>query len=213
MCVHKEMIASCTVWCHGPMYLFLLNLCPYNLAVFSISGYSLLPWVSCLALVPSKSNTPLTDNLYNLLGYGSLKNVFKSLVTWYKLDGDGPENYSSRAAEMTVRISPGWTQRRLKCRDWLATQFAVNPLWNNYNSLKIVCVLCSVGGGFVSQCISAWGRFLAGLHLLTVLHSKCHLLILHMHANNRRCVCLRTHAYEKEHIYFRFWCLIWNSNI
>jgi hypothetical protein len=49
---------------------------------------------------------PLTDNLYNLLGYGSLKSVFKSLVTWYKLDGDGPENYSSRAAEMIVYISP-----------------------------------------------------------------------------------------------------------
>lgn len=56
--------------------------------------------------MPTKSNLPLTDNLDNLLGYGHLKTVFISLVAWSKLDGDGPENYSSGAAEVTVCVSP-----------------------------------------------------------------------------------------------------------
>lgn len=103
MCVHKQTTATCTVWCRRALVSFPIEFAPYSL---SISGFRLLPWVVCLALVPTKSNLPLTDNLYNLLGYRSLKNIFISLVAWYKLDGDGPENYSSRAAEITVYISP-----------------------------------------------------------------------------------------------------------
>jgi hypothetical protein len=102
MCVHKEMIATCAAWCHMPLVSFPIEFVPSGLSAFSISGFGLFPWVPCLTLVPTKSNLPLTDNLYNLLRCRSLKNVFVSLVTWHKLDVDGPENYSSSPAEMTV---------------------------------------------------------------------------------------------------------------
>lgn len=96
------MTVTSTAWGHMALVSFPTEFVPSSLSVFSISGLGLLPWVSCLALVLAKSNLPLTDNLYNLLGCRSLKNVFISPVTWYKLDGDGPENYSPSPAEMIV---------------------------------------------------------------------------------------------------------------
>lgn len=76
MCVYKEMTATCTVWCHRALVSFPIESVPESLSVFSISGFSLFPWVSCLALMPTKSNLPLTDNLDNLLGYRPFKTVF-----------------------------------------------------------------------------------------------------------------------------------------
>lgn len=76
MCVYKEVTATGTVWCRRALVSFPIEFVPYGLSVFSISGFNLFPRVSCLALMPTKSNSPLTDNLDNLLGYRRLKTVF-----------------------------------------------------------------------------------------------------------------------------------------
>lgn len=94
-CAHKwpQRNGSC-VGSKGPCspVSFPVKFVPSSRSVFSISGFGLLPWGSCLDLLPTKSNLLLTDNLCNVLGCRNLKNVLVSPVTWRQLDRDGPES-------------------------------------------------------------------------------------------------------------------------
>ena len=89
-----------------PLCLFLLHFCPPVFLYFLSVALGWLPWVSWPALVPNTPNLLLTDHLYSLLGYRSFKNALVSPVTWYKLDGDGPENDSPSPTEITKKLTP-----------------------------------------------------------------------------------------------------------
>lgn len=155
-------------WLHGSigsLCLFLLNLCPPVILYFLSVVFS-SPWVSCVALLPIKSNLLLTDNLYNLLGCRSLKNVSASPVTWCKLAGEGPENYFPSFTAIIVQLTPWFKLEAAWMLCLTLTQIAVNPFWNNYHNLQISSALCSVGGRSVSKHISSSSRFLAGFIFL-----------------------------------------------
>lgn len=102
-CETAAMMRCRSIW---PLCPFLLHFCPLVFLYFLSVALGWLPWVSWPALVPNKSNLLLTDRLYNLLGYRSFKNALVSLVTRYKLDGDGPENDSPSPTEITRRLTP-----------------------------------------------------------------------------------------------------------
>lgn len=165
MSAHKETAAILVAWVHRVLVSFPVEFVPSSYSVFLSVVFS-SPWVSCVALLPIKSNLLLTDNLYNLLGCRRLKNVSASPVTWCKLGGDGPENYFPSFIAIIVQLTP-WFKREAAWMLCLTlTQIAVNPFWNNYHNLQIWSALCSVGGRSVSKHISSSSRFLAGFIFL-----------------------------------------------
>lgn len=76
MSVHKEITTLLSLWVHAALVSLSVEFVLFSHSVFSVSDFQLLPTVSCLAPLLTKSNLFLTDNLYNLLGCRSLKNIF-----------------------------------------------------------------------------------------------------------------------------------------